>query len=747
MSELLSPAGSLESFYAAISAGADAIYLGLDKFSARAYANNFNLESLEELIKYAHLRKVKINVTINTIIYDDELEEVFATIDQLARMNVDAIIVQDLAVLHYITSRYQSLKAHASTQMGIDDIYGAKFIKDLNASRIVFARETPFNVIKDIKEKLQIEVEAFIHGALCVSYSGNCLMSSSLGERSGNRGRCAGCCRKSYSLYNATNNEIVKTGYLLSLKDLNTSHHIKDMSFIDSLKIEGRMKEPSYVYQVTNLYRKLLDQQKINFDDFNKVFNRSYTDGFIFDNDIKEMSNIIKPNNVGEKIGEVIKQNNDKVLISLDKPLYRLDQIYIIHNNKEISLPINNLYDEKYRKINESNTACYIECKYKVSPHDLVYKTKDTKLLNQINEGLKNKTYRRFDLDIFVSAKKEEPLLIKGTCDGYTVTAKSNCLLEKAKNNPVTKDNIYQQINKLNDTVYQINKFDIECDDDIFIPLKEINELRRELILKMDNKRLEYCLKATSVEEIKVQKHQLFNQPKIVVKVSNKAQYDFVKSLGIEEIYFDNIVHRNHTTFIDDKDTLLIGGYNSVKYYQNKNKYLISDYSFNVVNHLTAGLLSSLGISRITLSNEIDKNHINLLVNRFQETYHTDPNLELIIYGRNKLMHNKYCPLKRLDLCPICRQYQYYLKDDYASFMMVFNQDCTHFILNSKVTNLIDDISSLKGINYYRLEFYDETNEEIKYYIESAYQAIKGIKTSTFNPNKHTRGHYKKNPL
>ena len=262
--ELLSPAGTITSFYAAISSGANAIYLGIKKFNARAYASNFSLEELKELVKFAHLRNVKIYVTMNTILYDEELIEAFKIIDELALINVDAIIVQDLALLNYITNKYNSLKAHASTQMGIDDIYGVKFLKNIGVSRIVFARETPLDVLKNIKNNLDVEIEVFIHGALCVAYSGNCLMSSMIGERSGNRGKCAGCCRQVYSLVDKTNNKVIKTGYLLSMKDLNTSNYINELNFIDSFKIEGRMKEPNYVGGVTYLYRRLLDKEEIN---------------------------------------------------------------------------------------------------------------------------------------------------------------------------------------------------------------------------------------------------------------------------------------------------------------------------------------------------------------------------------------------------------------------------------------------------------------------------------------------------
>ena len=227
MNELLAPVGSKEAFYAAIANGADAVYLGLSKHNARAYADNFTLENLKEYVDFAHLRNVRIFVTLNTIVFDHELDEVYKMIDELALLHVDAIIVQDFAVMNYALNNYKSLEVHASTQMGIDDYYGAKLLKDLGVKRVVVARETPLEVIKDIKNRTNIEVEAFIHGALCVSYSGNCFMSAAIGERSGNRGRCAGCCRKLYTLIDLDNNKKIKTGYLLSMKDLNLSQYAR----------------------------------------------------------------------------------------------------------------------------------------------------------------------------------------------------------------------------------------------------------------------------------------------------------------------------------------------------------------------------------------------------------------------------------------------------------------------------------------------------------------------------------------
>ena len=229
MSELLAPAGSVEAFFAAINAGADAIYVGLNTFSARAYANNFSVEELKELVAYAHLRNVKIFITMNTIVFQDELVKAYALIDELANIPVDALIIQDLALINYVTKKYPHIEAHVSTQMGIDDLEGIKVLEGLGVKRIVLAREVPIDKIKDLKSKTTMPLEAFIHGALCVSYSGNCLMSGLIGMRSGNRGRCVGSCRKLYNLVNLSTDFIFPKQYLLSMKDLNTTEHINDL--------------------------------------------------------------------------------------------------------------------------------------------------------------------------------------------------------------------------------------------------------------------------------------------------------------------------------------------------------------------------------------------------------------------------------------------------------------------------------------------------------------------------------------
>ena len=247
--ELLAPAGDFSCLKAAIEAGCDAVYIGGKLFGARAFSSNFTDDEIIKAINYAHLFGVKVYVTTNTLIYDKEVERFLEYISFLHKNNVDAVIIQDLGMLDLVRQTFPNLEVHASTQMHIHNLDGASFMEKLGVKRVVLARETSISKIKEIKEKTNIDIEIFIHGALCVSYSGQCLMSSLIGNRSGNRGTCAGSCRQSYSIVDENNNIILNNKYPLSMKDLCSLENLKTLLDIGvtSLKIEGRMKSSSYV--------------------------------------------------------------------------------------------------------------------------------------------------------------------------------------------------------------------------------------------------------------------------------------------------------------------------------------------------------------------------------------------------------------------------------------------------------------------------------------------------------------------
>ena len=748
MTELLAPAGSFEALVAAISNGADAIYLGMNKFGARAYANNFDFEELERAVSYAHLRNVKIYVTMNTIIYENETNEAYQQIDKLYLLGVDGIIVQDLSIFSYIVNNYPKMEAHCSTQMGIDDLEGTLLFKELGAKRVVLSREVPIEKIKEIKAKAKIPLEIFVHGALCVSYSGNCLMSGLIGYRSGNRGRCVGSCRKPYELINTTTNETLSKSYILSMKDLKTIERINDLKVADSLKIEGRMKESGYVANVIKQYRDALDGNttKDTYTNLNKTFNRTYTKGYIFGEDKKNIVNIDKPNNYGYKIGTITKILKNAYEITLIDELNQMDIIRIDHNNEDINLSVTKLYDKDDNLISSSKNKCYIKIKEKLSLGDIVYKTKDYKY-HQILEASYPNEFKRQDLNLYVYGDVGYPLSITLECGDVSISVESDFILEKAINKPTSEEQFVKQFDRLNDTVYSISYIDYIVGD-VFIPAGKINELRRLAIEKLNNERLE---KRT---EVKIKNEEYKNisfditSPKLSVYCSTPEQYQAALDSNIDIIYYDdNIIRRNEIKYPKKDKELLIGGYGGIYAYKNKNEF-VTDYSLNVVNFKSVYLLHSLGAKRITISHEINKDQINDLINSYYKNVGGYPSLEMIAYGRAPMMFTRFCPLKVMNQCGKCKDNEYILKDEHGYFPIESHNDCTTTILNGKILNLIDELEDIKNIAVFRIQLTKESYDESIKVINMFKNKLNNMeKTSLFNKETDTRGHFNKEIL
>ena len=362
--ELLSPSGSFEALKYAINNGADAVYLAGKMFGARAFANNFDNDEMVEAIKYAHSYGVKVYVTVNTIIFENEIDDVIKFIDFLYLNGVDAVIVQDLGLASIIVKRYPDLDLHASTQMNIQTLEEAKVLKKIGFKRIVLGREVNIQEIKRIKENLDIEIEVFAHGALCISYSGNCLMSSFVGSRSGNRGKCAQPCRLEYSLDG-------KKKYYLSTRDLSLVNDLNELyPYVDSLKIEGRMKNPSYVGVVTNLYKTQINNIELSknvsikekFNDLKITFNRTFTKGFILNDKNENITNCDSQNHLGMLIGKVVNVNGNNISVKLTNNigLEKNDCLRIVNKKYADAIIVNDMY------VNHKLTKNIVNGKYTI---------------------------------------------------------------------------------------------------------------------------------------------------------------------------------------------------------------------------------------------------------------------------------------------------------------------------------------------------------------------------------------------
>ena len=744
MAELLAPAGNMEALIAAISNGCDAIYLGMQKFGARAYSSNFDFESLKEAISYAHLRNVKIYVTMNTIVFENEIEAMKQQMHQLNEIGVDAIIVADLAAFDYLVNNFVDMEAHCSTQMGIDDLDGTLLFKELGANRIVLSREVPIEKVKEIKKIAQIPLEIFVHGALRVSYSGNCLMSGLIGYRSGNRGRCVGSCRKEYEIIDKTTDEALGKNYILSTKDLNTIDYIDDLKEIDSLKIEGRMKEPAYVANVVSRYRRALDYKITEEDKTNlsKTFNRTFTKGYLFHEDKKDITNILRPNNYGYEIGRISNIVKGMYEIKLTRPLNQNDIIRISHNNEDIVLTVVKLYDKEGKLINRANDVGYIKIKEKLSKDDVVYLTKDYLYYKELESSLE-KEFKRFNLDIKVNAQPNSKLIIEAEGLGFNYLYEGEDILSEAINNPTTKEQVIKQFSRLNDTIFELNNVIYE-ECNVFIPAKLLNVARREIVQALYELKLNS--KKKSIKALKAKEKISFTprEPYFTASVTSKEQYDACVSCGIKEIYFDNTVRRNQNDYKEKEGQLLIGGYGGIYHYRKTNPF-ITDYSLNVVNSDSCYELFKLGAKRVTLSYELNKTQIEDLISSYYEKNDGYPALEMIVYGRAPMMFSKYCPLKKMNQCGSCKTRSYELKDEHGTFPIITHDDCTTTILNGKILNLLDEVQNIEGVEAFRLNFTVESKEQV---IETINMAMKKLKSKDsqiiFNKETDTRGHFNK---
>ena len=778
MTELLAPAGNMEALRAAIANGCDAVYLGMQQFGARAYSCNFDEETLPEAVRYAHLRAVKVYVTMNTIVFEEELADMRAQLAFLNEIGVDGVIVQDMAVFDEIVRHYPDLEAHCSTQMGIDDLEGTRFWKAQGAKRVVLARETDIETAKAIRREADIPIEIFVHGALCVSYSGNCLMSGLIGYRSGNRGRCVGSCRKPYELLDKTSGKSLGTSYLLSTKDLNTIDYIDELKALDSLKIEGRMKEPAYVANVTARYRAALDGQASGRDKdaLKKTFNRTFTKGYLFHEDPKELTNIQKPNNYGYEIGVISGAYQGMYELRLHDVLNQNDMIRIDHNGEDVNLAVVKLYDKGGNLINRADKVCYIRIKEKLSKGDLVYKTKDYQFYKELEKSIDGE-FRRFPLVLRVYAYPGAPLTVDAEGLGMRCFYESAQMLEAAENQPTSAAQVHKQLAKLNDTVFTLQSVEFEACG-AFIPVKLLNQARREIVDRLYEEKLRSKPRRVTADEALVDAHgseaaaaragtrcsgrscdeaglsagnaeaklaeETAPAPYLTASVTTQAQYEACRRAGVREIYFENIVRRNQVSYEEREGTLLLGCYGGLCYYKGKNPF-VTDYSFNVVNAVACRKLIEQGAVRVTLSYELNKKQIADLVDAYETNYGARPPLEMIVYGRAPLLFTKYCPLKKMDQCGLCKTHTYELRDAYGTFPLLSHADCTATILNGKFLNLLDEMPSVGEVEAFRLNFTTETPQEVAHIVRAAQRKLDGKEPqSLFRKETDTRGHYNK---
>lgn len=659
--ELLSPVGNMECLKAAVQGGCDAVYLGGYAFGARSFAGNFSNEELIEAITYAHLYGVKVYVTVNTLVYESETEMFFQYIEFLYRNQVDAVIVQDLGMMDWIRKTYPNLEVHASTQMHVHNLEGVKFVQELGLSRVVLARETDIDTIQKIKKVCNIELEIFVHGALCFCYSGQCLMSSMIGGRSGNRGTCTQCCRMKYEIYE-NDKKLNQDDYVLSPKDLNSLEHLGELIEIgvDSFKIEGRMKRPEYVFYVTHLYRKAIDEyyktKNITIteeekDTLKKLFHREFTKGFLFHENQKDWLNPKRPNHVGIPIGQVVSSQNGWVTCCLSREVHQNDGIRILNHKEDKGCILNKIY-QNHKLVNSGQKgetiSFYLEGKFESG--DIIVLTSDQSDLNQIQKQILSSP-RKVQITGSITVKIGKCIQYQVDDGINQVTLEGTYVVEKAQKQPVTKERIEEQLEKLGDTVYVLKHLDCNIDDSIFVPIQELNTIRRKMVELLNQKR---CQKREFIKkEYEIKVPEIKEEQGYAVTIHSKEEYELIKDRKVKQIYVEdknlyqdllidkrivNVLPRVMTKIEEENIPTMVGELGSLY----KVKPFYTDFSFNVTNSYTVAFLHSLGVKRITLSLEMSEVQIQELVEAYQSRYHTSPNLEYVITSMPEVMITKF---------------------------------------------------------------------------------------------------------
>ena len=741
--ELLAPAGNFTCFVAAINAGADAVYIGGSRYGARAYADNFSEEEIVKAIKYAHIHGRKVYLTVNTLVKNPELDGLVNYMIPYYEAGLDGVIIQDFGVFEILKKHFPGMELHASTQMTLTGVNGARFLKEQGACRIVPARELSLEEIRDIKEQVDIEIEAFIHGAMCYAYSGQCLFSSILGGRSGNRGRCAGPCRLPYTAVcnGKKQGDTRQEQYPLSLKDMYTLRCVPELieAGIDSFKIEGRMKSPEYVAGVTSVYRKYIDQ-------YYEFPSKKYE----------------------------ISKEDERLVTGLYVRSGLQDGYYFKHNGKDM--------------------ITLKEPGYAGTDEQLVEKIRQQYVLGKKQKSVVAKAViKAGEPAAFMIASDRnhlEQLIAGHICDGVRLTG---ITVQQAQNRPMTKEDISRQFQKMGDTNFSIEHLTVEMEGDVFVPVKFLNELRRNTVAAYEeqllNERTRHY-KQVEIQHKESDLHFTCQQRIWSCLVSNKEQLqEAFHQEKIQRIYIDadlltcnTSVDRIYVNEINSSKELFIAlpyilrkrSYQYLSSYQEllntkKNNgddlftgvlvrnleelawlkdigydgRMIGDANVYIWNHESIAFYKKF-LQGMTLPIELNRKEKRHVIKDAQQN---DLEVEEIVYGRIPMMYSSNCTKKTYDLCDGKACFDEII-DRYRNHFPIYHncKHCYNVIYNSVPLSLQQYVGEMDKVNCVRLEFTNETVDEMKKIIECfVNDKTLSIPDKKQNVNSsYTTGHFKR---
>jgi len=769
--ELLSPVGDFECLKSAVQNNADAVYFGANLFSARASAKNFNLAELEQAIKYCKIRGVKTNLTLNILIKDNEISDAFELAKKAYEFGIDAIIVQDLGLAKQLITAFPDLPIHGSTQMSVHNLQGALELQSLGFKRVVLSRELSIEEIEYITQNVDIEIECFIHGALCISYSGQCLFSSMIGGRSGNRGKCAQGCRLPYELIE-NEEKVIDKGYLLSPRDLCALDYIPRLlnCGVKCLKIEGRMKNSEYVAIVTRIYRKYIDLAKSgkpyiidekDKTDLLQAFNRgNFSVGHLDSHPNQDLIFKEKPNNMGLLVGHISKYNSSKGLITLstNQPLQIGDTVSLEKETGTYTISELMSNNNNLKQAHSGDLVTIGRMKGKIKVGDKVYKmtskTLQCEALASFENDVQNK---KIPLNCEINIQKNSPISMRvRSASNLELYKKLNiyCQIDTmpidAQKHPLEKEKVISQISKTTNSLYYFKNIKIDLEENVFLPnIKSLNELRRtalELVEEYATSKVTRTSKSTLSElnlssvssntqnislllntlssEINYAELESISNIYLPLKYFTLKNYSQIISLLSQKfnvyIYMPTIIKANYRNLLVTNIENTISKYNIrgfvisnisniklLEQYSSNDFDFVANYSLNIFNKYSINELINLGIKRFTISPELNKETINELA--------TMTNQELIVYGRTPLMNMNYCPIGNSNHCyPTCQakcstENKYYLKDrmNFKFPLIPDKIQTVSTLYNSKITSISPN--DFSNIRSLRIDILEES--------------------------------------
>ena len=711
MMELLSPVGDFDCLKAAVQNGADAVYFGSSSFSARAFASNFDDDALKRAITYAKVRGVKTNLTLNTLLKDDELVDAISLAKKAYEYGIDAIIVQDLGFAKYLIKSFPDLAIHASTQLSVHNLDGVLKLQELGFSRVVLSRELSLREIEYICKNSNVEIEVFVHGALCISYSGQCLFSSMVGGRSGNRGKCAQPCRLPYELLSTYSDDSgfnsLDKGYLLSPRDLCGLDYLPELvnSGVTCLKIEGRMKTPEYVATVTRIYRKYLDLainnlakpvDKQDIQDLLQVFNRGgFSTGHFSENPNRNLVYPDKSNNMGIFLGTVSKFNNNKghITFTTNANLNIGDKIAVENKSHDVSLYTVSELMIKDKNIFQAYPGDIIKIgrmKGSIFVGNKIYKMSDKHLTSSALDTL-DKELRKVSLSCQLIVKQNQPISLSiFDNNGISVSEVSGIVPDIATNSPITKERLAIQLSKTNNTPFKFENIDIVLDDGLFVGIGSINQLRRSALTKYEEKLIdsftrhvdENLFNFSDVSSISSSAANIQSHKKIslLLNIINPC-FDYTSLINVDNvyipfkyfvldgfsstlynisnnfniyIYFPTIIRDNYKKLIVKNLDKILKSYNIKGFVVSNigNFELLKNYTnYEFICNYTFNIFNNLSISELPCSVVTPSPELNKFDLQNLVSHNTSKKIELIVYGRTPLMNSNYCLLGKSNKC------------------------------------------------------------------------------------------------